>query len=118
MGALGHHIQSAVLFNRVTVVMAGKMVPNPRRKALEKVLGQVKSESSGLQRALSGPAKLMGGRDVWVGPAASTFENDLAGNSKQVQQSLQSVISSIEAEIARMPAMVSEEDAKGRWAAP
>ena len=98
--------------------MAGKMVPNPKRKALEKILQQVKAESAGLQRALAAPAKLMGSRDVWVGPAASTFESDLAGNIKQAQQSLQSVVSAIEGQIKEMPTMVTEEDSKGRWAAP
>lgn len=98
--------------------LGDKMVPNPRRKALQKISGQVKSEGEGLQRMLSAPARLMAGRDVWVGPAANTFETDLAGNTKQVQQSLQSVVNAVEEQIKRMPDMVTEEDAKGRWAAP
>lgn len=106
------------LSRREAGVVGNKMVPNPRRKALEKILGRVKSESSDLGRAVSAPARFMSSREVWVGPAASAFERDLAGNSRQVQQLLRSVISAIEDQISRMPVMVSEEDAKGRWAAP
>jgi hypothetical protein len=94
------------------------MVPNPRRLALEKVLGRVKSEGDELDRSLAAPIRLMGGREIWVGPAATTFENDLVGHRKQVQQAVRSVVASIEEQIKRMPTMVSETDSKGRWAAP
>ncbi len=98
--------------------MSEKMVPNPRRLALEKVLGRVKAEGAELDRSLAAPVGLMGSREVWVGAAATTFENDLLGHRKQVQQAVRSVVTSIEKQIKRMPTMVSETDSKGRWASP
>jgi hypothetical protein len=78
----------------------------------------MRSDADSLSRALTTPDRLMGSRAVWVGGTAPAFQQDLSGRRQTWPGVVQRFMDGIQQEIDAMLAMVSKDEANGRWKAP
>ncbi|MFG1811749.1 hypothetical protein [Streptomyces sp. NPDC049040] len=87
-------------------------VPNPAIADLKSLKARLIGELATLNDTLKTTSSDMGGKKVWVGPAADTWTTEVDGRRTRILQLLGKLVPIIDAEIGTLPEKVTPIDAK------
>jgi hypothetical protein len=87
-------------------------VPNPAIADLKDLKKRLQGELATLNSTLKTTNSDMTGKKVWVGKAADTWAKEVSGRYTRVKQLLAKLVPIIDAEIQRLPEMVSPGEMK------
>lgn len=90
------------------------MVPNPRRRRLITLLGEVRQQADVLATALDKGAQDMGSGQVWTGTTGSAFQREIEGRKQRLHQQVGRLEGIINAAIAREPEKITTTEARSQ----
>ncbi|MFF4414899.1 hypothetical protein ACFYY8_20425 [Streptosporangium sp. NPDC001559] len=82
------------------------LVPNPRRQVLEQTLVEVRARIAILEAALDPAHGQFTGQQVWTGPKARTFAEDLIARRTRLRQAARALLDTLEEELRSVPEKV------------
>ncbi|GGK84671.1 hypothetical protein Ppa06_43980 [Planomonospora parontospora subsp. parontospora] len=91
--------------------MADRMVPNPLHIRLRELLADAEERGQEIRRAYERPVGTMRTGKVWTGPTADKWIDGLEERHHRLTSLARQLVSAIEAELHRHPAMVTEAEA-------
>ncbi|MBO3744694.1 hypothetical protein J5X84_01345 [Streptosporangiaceae bacterium NEAU-GS5] len=78
-------------------------MPNPRYEDLRHALMEVKARVAVLEAALDSPYQQFAGGQVWVGPAARSFGDELSSRRARLRATAQAIVADLEEELRATP---------------
>jgi uncharacterized protein YukE len=87
------------------------MVPNPRHATLKALLGEAEERAHQVRQAYRHAFSAMRSRQVWTGPSAERWTDDLEEKNRRLERLAQRVADRIEEELRRHPTLVTEAEA-------
>ncbi|WP_283133566.1 hypothetical protein [Rhizohabitans arisaemae] len=88
------------------------MVENPLHVNLIRLRARLVEEAETLRGALGKAESDMGGGQVWVGPSADRWKDELGGRRAQLKRAVERLLGDVDEALARHPAMVPAHQAE------
>ncbi|MEV4529672.1 hypothetical protein [Streptosporangium sp. NPDC049304] len=91
--------------------MAERMVPSPRYERLRQLLIEAEDRAHEVRQAYQRASSAMRSGQVWTGPTATTWTNELEDRRRSLGRLAQRVVDAVEEELRRSPPLVTEAEA-------